>query len=376
MEPHVKKALIATFIARTAINGALRIVYPFLPAIARGLDTTPTAVSGVIALRNLGGFVSPLVARRAERTGRRILMVIAMAVATVGCVLSAGANGLLIAGAGIVLVGLAKPAFDISMQAWFGDRVPYSERGRVFGITEYTWAMALVVTVPLSGYLIEATSWRAPFILVTVLCAVGTWIVGRGIASDRPHEHVVRPLRLTRTRVMALACVLLSIVAGEIPFIVYGQWLENDFGFSVAGIGAFTMVIVVAELIGQTSVVWLGDRLGLRAMVLVSMLVSAVAYFGLGFAGGPVVAAGVVVVWISSFEITIVAAIPFVSEMAVESRDRMLSAFAFMVAAGRAIGALIAQPLYGSGGIGLAGGVSAVCVLAAVLFLLAVPDHD
>jgi predicted MFS family arabinose efflux permease len=80
-------------------------------------------------------------------------------------------------------------------------------------------------------------------------------------------------------------------------------------------------------------------------------------------------------VWIASFEVTIVAAIPFASEMATEARERLLSLFTVMIAMGRVVGALIAQPLFTTGGIGRVGVVSAVCVGVAALLLLGVEEH-
>ena len=377
MTKDVQRALIATFIARTAANAALRIVYPFLPAIARGLGVTPAALSSLIALRYVGGFATPVVARVSERRGRRWMMVIAMIMVTGGTALTAGTELFVVAGVGIVLVGFAKPAFDISMQAWFGDRVPYAERGRIFGITELTWSVALVATVPLSGFLIELTNWRAPFVLVAVLGGFGTIAVARGIASDRPHEHVRQKLEVTSAQVRVLAVVLLLIIAGEIPFIVYGQWLEGSFGLSVAGIGTFTLLVVVAELAGEGLVVAVADRIGLRRMLFGGLLVSALAYLGFSVTGSSLVLASIVVIaWIASFEVTIVAAIPFVSELTVVARDRLMSMLAVMLALGRAVGALVAQPLFSAGGIGLAGLASALLVTAAALLLLPVEEHE
>ena len=377
MNRDVKRALIATFIARTAANAALRVVYPFLPAIARGLDVTPSALSSLIALRYVGGLFTPVVARISERRGRRWMMLAAMVAVTACCVLTSATSIFVVAGIGIVLVGLAKQAFDIPMQAWFGDRVPYAERGRVFGITELTWSIALLAVVPVSGFLIEATSWRAPFVIVSVLAAIGTVAIAKGIDSDRPHEHVARKLELTGPIVRVLAGALLFIVAAESPFVVYGQWLEESFGLSVAGIGVFTIVVVVAELAGEGLVAVYADRWGLRRMVLGGLAVSAVAYLAFSITGSTLLlAALVVIVWIASFEVTIVAAIPFASEMAVGARERLLSLFAVMIALGRAIGAIAAQPLYSAGGIGLVGFVSAGCVAAAIVLLLAVKEHD
>src|ERR671918_954444 len=376
MTGEIRRALVATFIARSAANGALRVVYPFLPVIARGLGVSPAALSSLIALRNLGGLATPVVARLAERRGRRWMMLVAMVAVTLGCTLTASSSVLLLAGIGIVVVGFALPAFAIPMQAWFGDRVPYSERGRVFGITELTWSVGLLAVVPISGFLIERTSWRAPFILVAVASAIGTVAVTQGIGSDRPQERIPRSLKLTPPRVRILATAMLVSIAAEIPFIVYGQWLEGSFGLSVAGIGTFTIAVVIAELLGEGLVTVYADRWGLRRMFLGGLLVSGLAYLAFSLTGSALVLATiVVVVWIASFEVTIVAAIPFASEMATEARERLLSLFTVMIATGRAVGALIAQPLFTTGGIGRVGVVSAVCVGVAALLLLGVEEH-
>jgi MFS transporter, DHA1 family, inner membrane transport protein len=374
MSEEVKRALVAVFIARTAANGALRVVYPFLPAIARGLGVSFAAASSLVAVRNLGGVATPLAARLSELVGRRRLMVWAMGLIVAGCALTAGAPSFGVAGIGIILVGLAKPSFDVPMQAWFGQRVPYETRGRVFGITELTWSVALIVTVPASGFLIAATSWRAPFVLVGIFALVGAAAIGKGLESDVPGEHLARPLVLDSQRALVLVVILLFSVAAEIPFVLYGKWLETSFGLSVGGIGVFTLVVVGAELAGEGLIVAVADRTGLRKMMLAGLVVSACAYGGLAFANSLPSAVVVVVTWISAFEVTIVAAIPFVSELAVASRDRMLSLLAVVVAIGRSLGAIGAPAIYSTGGIRLAGIVSAACAVSAAGLLLRVPD--
>ncbi len=169
---------------------------------------------------------------------------------------------------------------------------------------------------------------------------------------------------------------MLFSIATEIPFIVYGQWLEGSFALSVAGIGTFTIAVVVAELLGEGLVTVYSDRWGLRRMVLGGLIVSGLAYLAFSLTGSALVFATIVViVWIASFEVTVVAAIPFATEMATGARERLLSLFAVMNATGRSLGALIAQPLFTRGGIGLVGLVSAVCVGIAIVLLLGVKEH-
>lgn len=372
MRGEVRRALVAVLIARTAVNGGKRVVYPFLPAIARGVGVPLQVIVTIVGLRALMGLAAPLVARLAERYGRRRLMLVAVGLCAGGCLLVAGLPVLPAVAVGLLLTGLAKPAFDVPMQAWFGDRVPFARRGRVLGATEFTWALSMLATVPLSGFLIEAWDWRAPFILVAFLCGIGLIAVRTLIAPDRPTHHESRPLKLTRERWLMLGVITMIALAAENIFVVYGAWLEDDLGLSVSSIGLFTLVVIASELVGEGTVTLVADRLGLRRTVLMALLVSATAYACLGLVGTSLAAAlVVVVVWFVAFEISIVTTVPIATELAPESRDRIMSLLAVAVACGQAVGALIAGPLYALGGVGANGlGAAAAILSAAVLLTL------
>jgi predicted MFS family arabinose efflux permease len=316
LSSEVRAALLAVLVARTAVNGAHRIVYPFLPEIARGLGVSLGVMGGLLALRSAAGLAAPLVPRLAESLGRRTLMLVAVAGTVLGCLLLASASGVAMAAAGLLTAGLAKPLFDIPMQGWFGARVPYARRGRVLGVTELTWALSLLLALP-AGFLIAATSWRTPFLLIAVLAAVGAGVVTRLIHGDRPATTVRSPLRMTGSAVGILGVVVLFRLAAELLFVVYGTWLEADFGLSVAAIGVFTLVVVAAELVGEGTVAAVADRVGLKRSVLVGLLGSALVYASLGFVGGSLPAAVLAVIgWFVLFEITVVATIPFVTGLA------------------------------------------------------------
>jgi MFS transporter, DHA1 family, inner membrane transport protein len=366
----VRRALVAVVIARLALNGGIRVVYPFLPEIARGLGVSLAAVAALVGLRSFLGLSAPLVARLTETYGRRTLMLAAGAIATAGCLVTAGAPGLAAAAVGFALIGLGKPTFDVPMQSWFGERVPYARRGRVLGLTELTWSLSLLATVPVSGVLITVYGWRAPFLLVAVMGVVGILAVARLIPADRPATRVRRPLRLTRERVLILAVVVLFSLAAELLFVVYGAWLEDDLGLTVAAIGVFTLLVVGAEFAGEGAVAAVADRIGLRRMIFAGLAGTMVAYTVLGWVGSSLVAAvAVVVCWFVAFEVTIVATIPFVSELAVESRDRLLSLMVALVAGGRMLGAFGAEPLYRLWGIRGNGLAAAACVTVAAALL-------
>lgn len=371
----VRRALVAALVARTAMSGGLRVVYPFLPAIARGLDTSLGVLGGLLAARGAVSLLAPAAARVSERTGRRTIMLLGAAAALAGAVVAAVAPSVAVLGLGFVLIGLAKPLFDPAMQGWFADRVPFERRGRVLGVTELSWALGLLVTVPLSGVLIARTSWRAQFVVAAVLGAVGLATVAVLVRPDRPSTHERRPLTLTRPIVTMLGVVVAFSTSAEMLFVVYGAWLEDELGLRVAAIGAFTIVVVLAELTGEGTVAAVGDRFGLKRAVLGGLLGSALAYVALGAVGASLGAAvAVVALWFVSFEITIVATIPITSGLVEEGRDRLLSLQVAAVAVARGAGALLGPWLFGRGGIALTGRAAAVLAVLAALALLTVPD--
>jgi len=373
LSSEVRAALLAVLVARTAVNGAHRIVYPFLPEIARGLGVSLGVMGGLLALRSAAGLAAPLVPRLAESLGRRTLMLVAVAGTVLGCLLLASASGVAMAAAGLLTAGLAKPLFDIPMQGWFGARVPYARRGRVLGVTELTWALSLLLALP-AGFLIAATSWRTPFLLIAVLAAVGAGVVTRLIHGDRPATTVRSPLRMTGSAVGILGVVVLFRLAAELLFVVYGTWLEADFGLSVAAIGVFTLVVVAAELVGEGTVAAVADRVGLKRSVLVGLLGSALVYASLGFVGRSLPAAVLAVIgWFVLFEITVVATIPFVTGLAGDSRERLLSLVAAVSVLAGGAAALMAPQLFAVGGMGLCGLVAAGCALTGAALLSRLP---
>lgn len=372
----VLAALGAVLIARLAINGGIRVVYPFLPEIARGLGVSVAVVAALIAVRSLTGIAAPLVARAAERVGRRALMLAGLTAATAGALLVVAAPALapggstalvLLAAGGFIAAGVAKPLFDVPMQGWFGDRVPYAQRARVLGITELTWALSLLVTVPLAGLLIPRLGWQSTFASIIVLGALGIVAVRQRFEPDRPVARTPRPLHLTGPRVRLLAVVVVCTVASELMFVVYGSWLAHDLGLTVTAIGLVAFLLVAAELTGEGGVALFADRWGVKRTIVVGLGASAVCYAAFGLVGTNIVAAlAVLTLWILTFEVTFVATVPLMSELAAESRDRLLSLMVMAVAVARAVGALTGPWLYAAGGIALSGLSAALLALVAL----------
>ena len=77
---------------------------------------------------------------------------------------------------------------------------------------------------------------------------------------------------------MALAISMLLVMANENVFIVYGAWMEDQFGLAVSALGVASIVISLAELVAESSSAGLVDRLGKRRAVLGGLLLNVLAY--------------------------------------------------------------------------------------------------
>ena len=367
-------ALGMILLSRTTINGSFRIVYPFLPVISRGLGVPLMAVSFLLTLRALVGLSSPLFGPLSDRYGRRSLMLAGLGMLAMGAALIAGWPTYGVAIVAFVLFGLSKTAYDPAMQAYLGDAVPYHRRGRVMGITELSWSAAWLVGVPAAGFLIERAGWQAPFVALALLALVSLLFTWR-LPPDQPQRaSLAAPrwvlLRRNRSAWLGMAVGLLFMFAIENVFVIYGAWMEETFSLSVGALGLASIVIGIAEAVGEGFSAGLVDRLGKKRSVLGGLLLNAGAYLLLPLLSGNLASALVALfVLFLAFEFSIVSSFPLISELAPGARGTLMALNVAALSAGRMAGSLTATPLWLRGGLGLNAVVSCGAALAAFVLL-------
>jgi predicted MFS family arabinose efflux permease len=383
--------MVIIFATRTVINTAHRIVYPFLPSIARGLGISLAAASGLVTARMIAGLAAPFFGPLADRHGRRGTMEIALGIFSLAGLLlvSAGtfATGTLAAAVtAFVFYGLAKVLYDPTALAYLGDTVPYGKRGRAIGIFELCWSSAWLIGVPASGLLIDRFDWRAPWIVLIVLGLLSLWLTrirlppGRPSTQQRASGHSVgqlahtwrRLLRRPRVPVLLLTSFLLSM-AVELPFIVYGAWLETSFGLSLSALGLASIIVGLAEASAELGTALLTDRLGKRRSVLTGLIglgASLLLLPGLATLGLAGALFGVTVVMLT-FEFAIVSLLPLATELAPGERASLLSLNVTAFSLGRIAGAASGGLLWQWRGEGIAphATAGAFCALAAVVLV-------
>ena len=345
--------LLIFMVLRTILNTMHRMVYPFLAVFARGLGVDVTLLSLVLTGRSFVGMFAPVLGAIADQRGRRFGMLLGIFLFIMGMSLVALAPSFLTFSIAILLAILSKYLFDPSMQAYFGDRIPYERRGTALAVTEGAWSLAFVAGVPLMGWLIARFGWNAPFPLLAGLGLV-MFLVIWGVVPRNDHAQPtvasVKNVRVVLTNLTALAGISIALwasAANELVNLIFGVWLEDSFGLKIAALAGASAVIGLSELSGEGLVALTTDRLGkpraltlgLIGNILASLLLPVVGRTELGALVG-------LFLFYITFEYVLVSHIPLMTEVMPNARATLLSFNVTGHSLGRMIGALIATFVY------------------------------
>ena len=369
-------SIVVTTLCRLMLNTARRFVYPFAPALSRGLGVPLTAITSLIAVNQatavLGLFFGPI----ADRLGYRLMMLTGMTLLVAGMF----AGGLfpfygviLIA---LFLAGLGKSMFDPALQAYVSERVPFHRRGLAIGFLEFSWAGSTLLGIPLIAILIDRLGWRAPFFVMGGLGFLGILVLSiliektarqKATGQSLPiFRGAWRQLLRQRAALGALSYSFWISVANDNLFVVYGAWLEKQFGLSIVALGLGTAVIGISELAGESFTAALADRLGLKRALIGGLAACLLCYGILPLLGQTLGRAltGLFFLFLT-FEFTIVTGLSLFTELVPASRATMMAGYLAMGGVGRVVGALIGGPIW------LAGGIYATALVSAAISGLA-----
>jgi predicted MFS family arabinose efflux permease len=363
--------------SRLLVSTGLRMVYPFLPELSRGLNVSLVDMAGLVSLRNFAGLLSPAFSPLSERRGRRPVLVLAMLLFAAGCLVVFFWPSYWFFGLALAAVSVAKVIFDPAMQAFLGDNVSYRQRGKAISITELSWAGAFFLGVPAAGLAIQRFGWPAPFLALGLLGLGGAFLISRVIPiADRRQQHVTSLgqtwLVIRRSRVIwaAAAYILLVMAANELILIVFGGWMEGSFGLTLGALGLASGVIGGAEVTGEVLTGLAVDHFGKRPIIIATGLLASAMYFLIPRTSTSLTAAlGSLFLLFLFFEMAVVGGVPLMTELVPQARGVVMSVVLAAAGLGRALGA-VAGPLLWSGlGFPALGAIAAVVMLAAVVIL-------
>ncbi|ROQ93383.1 MFS transporter [Desulfosoma caldarium] len=397
--------------SRLWLNAGVRLAYPFLPTIARGLGIGMEQAGFLVAARSFVGLSAIAFGFLSEKKGEKVGLLVGLVFFSLGG-LSIGLYRtypwVLV---GFILMGLAHAVYNPAVQSYVSAHVPYAGRARALGLLESSWSMGWFVGMPVGGFLIARFGWHVPYgalgLIGMVLCLATTRLPAApephrahpstpptsrdnprstpcktAIPNHRTMEKITahRPVAFTFRRRLwpALAVTFFALFANESLMIVYGAWMEFRFAVGIDSLGLLSTSIGVMELAAELSVALVVDRLGKKRALAAGLLGAAACYAALLMAQESLPLAMVVFGAIAyCFEFTVVSSFPYMSELDPGARRRWLSANYTLMVAGRVAGALAGpwlwehtHTLYGH--IGL----SFVATLMAFGFLRLAPNPD
>ncbi len=371
--------IVSLFIlTRTVMNVGYRMVYPFLPALARGVGVDVTLVAHAVTARNALGIAGPLLGSLGDVRGRRTGMMVGLALFVGGLLLVVAWPTYPALFASLMLVSASKIVFEPAMLAYLGDRVAYERRGLVLGLVELAWSSSVLFGMPIAGWLIARGGWTAPFLPLALLGAAALIILWRILPPDNPAHNNSAATALAGIRsalghgqvLAGLAFVMLICVSIELISIVYGVWMEGSFGLRVAALGAASALFGLAELGGEGLVAGFTDRIGKRRSAALGAALFAVSCVVLPLIGGTLAGALVgLFLFFITFEFTLVSWLTLMTELVPGARAALLAANISAISAGHMLGA-IAGPLLFRFGMGANGGAAMVITLVALVLLL------
>jgi predicted MFS family arabinose efflux permease len=349
---------------RTVTHTAYRMVYPFLNVFARGLGIDLVTLSLVLTVRSLSGLLGPFLAPIADLRGRKVSMLMGLGLSIGGCLLVTFFPTYPIFFISMIAIALGSLIFIPALQAYIGDRVAYQQRGRVIGITELSWSLSFVVGVPLVGWLIDTLSkspetsglaWRAPFPFLAALGLIFMVLIIWRIPNNLSKTPAIGNGLQTVRHILAVPAVILglgfatsSAFANELVNLVFGIWLEDQFGLKLAALGAASAVIGLSELSGEGLSALITDRLGKERSIRLGLTVSAISTILLYLLGGRSVFGALFSLFFFylGFEFTVVSSLPLMSEIYPSARATVMAATVASFSLGRAFAGALAARFY------------------------------
>lgn len=380
----LKRLIGLGILVRFFVSTTAQIFNVFLTIFAAGLQITPIAMGRLVSLFSFVGLATPFFGAMSDRLGFRTVLRLALLLAGIGLLLIAANMSLAIVALGMALTGIGVATFVPVFHAYLSAYLPYERRARPIAVLEYSWALAGIIGLFVAGQLIEAFSWRTPFIVLGIATLCGAvafgWLPPSGhVARAASVPHVAWWVRGrnffnlgpgARSAWAVIAAQMVSFFAFLHILIIHGGWLEQEYGLSAAQLGTVALILGFTDWGGSILVSLIGDRIGKRRGVLLGLIGQM-----LGFVAMPFLNINLPLAVLSliiprfCFEYAIVSGIPLLSEQVPTQRGKVLS----LGAAGNLVGATLAgftgPWAYLNFGVWGLGPVSAVITGIAVLIL-------
>lgn len=230
---------------------------------------------------------------KADRFGRKAILILTLLVFSIGSGISAFATGYgiflvlrFIIGAGL---GGELPVASTLVS----ESVPVEKRGRSVVLLESFWAAGWLLAAIISYFVMPLWGWRVA-IFATGLAGLYAFYFREGIHESRAFKKVARPgLIKTLTTLWrppyVRSTLMLWIVWFMVVFSYYGMflWLPSVMvlkGFSLINSFGYVLIMTLAKLPGYFVAAWLIEKWGRKTVLSLFLLGTAGSALGFGMA--------------------------------------------------------------------------------------------
>lgn len=230
---------------------------------------------------------------KADRFGRKAILILTLLVFSIGSGISAFATGYgiflvlrFIIGAGL---GGELPVASTLVS----ESVPVEKRGRSVVLLESFWAAGWLLAAIISYFVMPLWGWRVA-IFATGLAGLYAFYFREGIHESRAFKKVARPgLIKTLTTLWrppyVRSTLMLWIVWFMVVFSYYGMflWLPSVMvlkGFSLINSFGYVLIMTLAQLPGYFVAAWLIEKWGRKTVLSLFLLGTAGSALGFGMA--------------------------------------------------------------------------------------------
>jgi MFS family permease len=167
-------------------------VVPALPSIQQELGISTSTAAWVLVVTVLVSSVtSPILGRLADMFGKRQILLVICTASAVGCIVAGSSTSLAVLLVGRALQGFGMGAFPVCL-AVVRDELPASKRASAYGLIAAMWGVGAAVAFPLSGVVVDHSSYRSIFWIALGLFA----LAGIAIAALVPASPIRSPARI------------------------------------------------------------------------------------------------------------------------------------------------------------------------------------
>lgn len=263
------KSQLATIFLITFLNMiGFGIIIPLLPYYAGSFGASPGTIGILIGSYAAAQFAgSPVWGRLSDRFGRRSVLLITTAIASIGYILFGLANSLLLLFISRILTGFMNGNISVA-QALVSDITEKEERVKGYGLLGAAFGLGLVTGPALGGFL-SNWSFAAAAYGAAVLNLLSMFAIYRYLPETRPESTKATLSENTFYSLPALRAVLKRPDVGAI--------LQTRFVFSISFSTFATVFAIYAEyglkLSAQTTA-WMLTYVGLLMVLVQGLLIT------------------------------------------------------------------------------------------------------